>query len=57
MAGTYGQLKDGKRISYQEFEDGIKPFLHFPINPKLCKKLYTKGYTISDAISYFILNT
>jgi hypothetical protein len=58
---TYGQLKDGKIISYEEFskEVGLKlRFINsdYKLSEKLCKKLYNKGYSIENAISFLILN-
>jgi len=57
---TYGQLVDGKRITYDEFQKQcgalLKGYLLLKFSPKLCKKLYNQGYSVSDACSFLILN-
>lgn len=67
MPITYGQLTEngntGKRMSYNEYEKQVADKLkqYCLIKPtlksvKLCRKLYHKGYTISDTVSFIILN-
>lgn len=63
MAATYGQLVEGKRITYQEFEKQVAkklsmhPFLIKKAKDlRLCKKLYNKGYSVDDTYSFILLN-
>ena len=57
---TQGQLKNGKRISYQEFEkeviQGIKNATGEikRVNSEI-KKQYNKGVSVDDAVSYFLM--
>lgn len=59
---TYGQLKDGKVIPYEEFEKEVAQRLrryimsNYKLSAKLCRKLYRKGYSIKDTCSFLILN-
>jgi SOS response regulatory protein OraA/RecX len=59
---TYGQLKDGKAISYKDFENEVATRLrrciisNYNLSTKLCRKLYRQGYSIEDACSFLILN-
>ena len=59
---TYGQLKDGKIIPYEEFEKEVAARLRryiissYKLSAKLCRKLYKQGYSIEDACSFLILN-
>lgn len=60
---TYGQLENGKRITWADYEKEVAHRLrNMFINRgakqlKLLKKLYNKGYSISDACSFMILNS
>jgi len=62
---TYGQLANGKKLTYQEYEkevaDKLKKYVALQWQNKksaaLCKKLYKKGYSISDTVSFIILNS
>lgn len=64
MAKTYGQLSDGIK-DFKDFENKVAEKLepHFLLkwqtksNQKLAKKLYNKGYNISDTVSFIILNS
>jgi SOS response regulatory protein OraA/RecX len=63
MTATYGQLVDGKRITYEEFEKQVaKKLSYHPFlikkkkDMKLCKTLYNKGYSVDDAYSLILLN-
>lgn len=64
MAKTYGQLQDGVTNS-KDFELKVaeKLKMHPNLNLKnkktadLVKKLYKKGYNISDTIGMLILNS
>lgn len=63
MAGTYGQIVNGKRITYDEFEKevggNLKKYILLKLtmkHVKLVKKLYRKGYTVEDTVSFVILN-
>lgn len=59
---TYGQIVDGKPISYKEFSKEVATRLrkyiisNYKLSEKLCKKLYNKGYSIEDACGFLILN-
>ncbi len=62
MANTYGQLADGVK-NYQGFEKEVasrlRQYVFIKLGPKdlkLCKKLYKKGYNISDTVGFIILN-
>lgn len=60
---TYGQLVNGKRLTYEEFSTEVATRLrryimsNYKLSEKLCKKLYNKGYTIEDTCSFLILNS
>ena len=59
---TYGQLIDGKRITYEEFSKEVASRLrsyivsNYKLSERLCKSLYNKGYSIEDTCSFLILN-
>ena len=61
MATTYSQIINGKKIPYSDFEKNVYEAIKlctdatykFPYTT--CKKLYNKGYSVSDAISFLIL--
>ncbi len=60
---TYGQIVDGKTLTYKEFENEVASRLkryimsNYKLSSKLCKKLYNKGYSIEDTCSFLILNS
>ena len=58
---TYGQLVNGKRIAFSEFQNEVlKTLKQFGINNfnlLSIKKQYNKGVSIDDTISYLILNS
>ena len=57
---THGQLKNGKRISYQEFENEVLQGIQNAtgeikrVNSEI-KKQYNKGVSVDDAVSYFLM--
>lgn len=61
---TYAQFKeDGTRITWDEFSSECArilkgyPFLRLTVkDQKLCKKLYNKGESVTNAVSCMILN-
>ena len=58
---TYGQIVDGKIITCNEFSKAVQTHLERVIgksatNEKI-KKLYNKGYSIEDAVSFLILKS
>ena len=58
---TYGQLVNGKRISFTEFQNEVLKALKTiginGFNPNYIKKQYNKGASVKDAISYLIMNS
>ena len=58
---TYGQIVDGKTLTYNEFLKAVQNHLERAIGkvaaPEKVKKLYNKGYSIEDAVSYLILKS
>jgi len=58
---TYGQIVDGKIITYSEFLKAVQNHLERVIGksaiPEKIKKLYNKGYSIEDAVSFLILKS
>lgn len=59
---TYGQLIEGKIITYEEYSKEVANRLrkyivsNYKLSEMLCRKLYNKGYSIADACSFLILN-
>jgi uncharacterized Fe-S cluster-containing MiaB family protein len=57
---TYGQIVDGKIITCNEFIKAVQKHLEMAIGKSVAndkvKKLYNKGYSIEDAVSFLILN-
>ncbi len=60
---TYGQIVNGKTLTYEEFSKEVAARLrrhivsNYKLSEKLCKKLYNKGYSIEDTCSFLILNS
>lgn len=58
---TYGQIVDGEIITCNEFIKAVQNHLERAIGksaaPEEIKKLYNKGYSIEDAVSYLILKS
>lgn len=57
---TYGQIVNGKIITCNEFIKSVQKNLEMAIgkasSTEKIKKLYDKGYSIKDAVSFLILN-
>lgn len=58
---TYGQIKEGKRISFTEFQAEVTKGASLAgcvgISIITINKLYKAGKTVSDAISYLIIHS
>ena len=56
---TYGQIADGKPLTYSEFLKSVQKKLEMAIgkasSTEKIKKLYNNGYSIEDAVSFLIL--
>ena len=61
MSHTYGQLKDGKLISFPEFYNEVSRALKLigvkRISPTTVRIKYENGVSIEDTISFLILNS
>ena len=60
MKRTYGQIVDGKTLTYNEFLKAVQSHLQKVVGKSGdaagIKKLYNKGYSIEDTCSSLILN-
>jgi len=61
MSTTYGQIKNGKRISFSEFQSEVTKGASLAgcvgISILTIQKLYKDGKTVSDAISHLIMHS